>query len=283
MVAVAAFRCHKPAHPFLPSSIAVTDLTFQLLALLFLAAVFAGFVDSIAGGGGLITIPVLLIAGIPPLESIATNKLQSQFGSASATVAYARRGHVSLRTQLPMAAIAVIGGGVGALLASRLPANLLASGIPFLLIAIALFFALKPNLNDTDSHRRVTPRVFGVTAVPLVALYDGIFGPGAGSFYMLGFVLLAGFGMLKATAHTKLINLGSNFGSFLVFALTGSVLWKIGLLMGLGQLIGAQLGSRLAMKNGVRIIKPLLVISCLILAAKLLADPAHPLRLWLGV
>lgn len=261
----------------------MADLTFQLLLLLLLAAVFAGFVDSIAGGGGLITIPVLLIAGIPPLESIATNKLQSQFGSASATLAYARRGHVSLRSQLPMAGIAVIGGGVGALLASRLPPNLLASGIPFLLIAIALFFALKPNLNDTDSHRRLTPRIFGLTAVPLVALYDGIFGPGAGSFYMLGFVLLAGFGMLKATAHTKLINLGSNFGSFLVFALTGSVLWKIGLLMGLGQLIGAQLGSRLAMKNGVRIIKPLLVISCLILAAKLLADPAHPLRLWLGV
>lgn len=264
-------------------NLALTDLTLHLLLLLFLAAAFAGFVDSIAGGGGLITIPVLLIAGISPLESIATNKLQSQFGSASATVAYARKGHVDLRSQLPMAMIAMLGGGAGALLASRLPAGLLGAGIPFLLIAIALFFALKPNLHDADSHRRVTPRIFAVTVVPLVALYDGLFGPGAGSFYMLGFVLLAGFGMLKATAHTKLINLGSNFGSFLVFAMTGSVLWKVGLVMGAGQFLGAQVGSGLAMKNGAKIIKPLLVVSCLVLAAKLLADPAHPLRIWLGV
>jgi uncharacterized membrane protein YfcA len=162
------------------------------------------------------------------------------------------------------------------------PADLLASAIPFLLIAVAVFFALKPNLTDLDSHPRLVPLVFGLTVVPLVGLYDGVFGPGAGSFYMLGFVLLAGFGLLKATAHTKLINFGSNFGSFLVFAATGSVLWKVGLLMGVGQFLGAQVGSGLAMKNGAKIIKPLLIISCLALAAKLVADPHHPIRLWLG-
>lgn len=260
----------------------MNDLAFHLVLILLLASFFAGFVDSIAGGGGLITIPVMLLTGIPPLEALATNKLQSQFGSASATIAYARRGHVNLKSQLPMAGMSLIGGAVGATLASLVPAEWLAGSIPFLLIAIAIFFALKPNLNDTDSHRRVTPFVFGLTVVPFVGLYDGIFGPGAGSFYMLGFVLLAGFGMLKATAHTKLINLGSNFGSFLVFAATGAVLWKIGLMMGVGQFLGAQVGSRLAMKNGAKLIKPLLVISCLALALKLIADPNHPLRVWLG-
>ncbi|MBB4347826.1 MULTISPECIES: TSUP family transporter [Rhizobiaceae] len=260
----------------------VPDIAFELLFLLFLAAVFAGFVDSIAGGGGLITIPVLLIAGIPPLEAIATNKLQGQFGAASATIAYARKGHINLRNQLPMALMAAAGGAVGAVLASVVPASALAAAIPFLLIAIALFFAFKPSLSDTDGRRRVTPFVFGLTAVPIVGLYDGLFGPGAGSFYMLGFVLLAGFGMLKATAHTKLINFGSNFGSFLVFVATGSILWKVGLLMGVGQFIGAQIGSGLAMKKGAKIIKPLLVLSCLVLATKLLADPNHPARLWLG-
>lgn len=260
----------------------MTDIAAQLLLLLFLAAIFAGFVDSIAGGSGLITIPVLLLAGIPPLQAIATNKLQSQFGAASATVAYARRGHVKLETQLPMALMALVGGACGALLASLVPARLLVAAIPVLLIAIALFFAFKPNLGDNDSHRRVMPLVFGITVVPLVGIYDGLFGPGAGSFYMLGFVLLAGFGVLKATAHTKLINFGSNFGSFLVFAATGSVLWKVGLLMGVGQIIGAQIGSHLAMSKGARVIKPLLVISCLALALKLLSDPSHPVRLWLG-
>ncbi|MCJ8518034.1 putative membrane protein YfcA [Pseudorhizobium tarimense] len=259
------------------------DLAINLLALLFAAAFIAGFVDSIAGGGGLITIPVMLLAGIPPLEAIATNKLQGQFGVASATIAYARRGHVDLKKQMPMALMATLGGVLGAFLASIVAADTLAAAIPFLLIGIALFFALKPNLSDLDSHQRVTSFVFGLTAVPLIGLYDGVFGPGAGSFYMLAFVLLAGFGMLKATAHTKLLNLGSNFGSFLVFALTGSILWKVGLIMGAGQVLGAQVGSRMAMRGGAKIIKPLLVISCLALALKLISDPTHPLRLWLGL
>ncbi|MCO5730197.1 TSUP family transporter [Rhizobium sp. SSA_523] len=259
------------------------DLAPQILMLLFLAAILAGFIDSIAGGGGLITIPAMLLAGIPPLESLATNKVQGPFGAASATIAYARRGHVDLKAQLPMAAIAFVGGGIGALIASHVPGHYLGAAIPFLLIGIALFFALKPNLSDVDRAQRMTPALFSVIAVPLVALYDGVFGPGAGSFYMLSFVLLAGFGMLKATAHTKLLNLGSNLGSLAVFAVNGVIFWKLGLMMGVGQLIGAQIGSRLAMHGGAKIIKPLLVLSCIAMAAKLLSDPAHPIRLWLGI
>ncbi len=258
------------------------DIAAHLLIVLFFVAVVAGFVDSIAGGGGLITIPALLIAGIPPLDALGTNKLQGMFGATSATISYARRGHVKLKTQLPMALMALIGGGAGALVASVLPTKILGTAIPFLLISIGLFFALKPNLSDVDSHRRVTPFLFGATFVPLIGLYDGIFGPGAGSFYMLGFVLLAGFGMLKATAHTKLLNLGSNVGGFLMFLATGSILWKVGIVMGIGQFIGAQIGSSLAMRIGAKIIKPLLVISCFAMATKLLADPTHPLRIWLG-
>lgn len=258
------------------------DIATHLLIVLFFVAILAGFVDSIAGGGGLITIPSMLIAGIAPLDALGTNKLQGMFGATSATISYARRGHVKLKTQLPMALMALLGGGIGALVASVLPTKILGTAIPFLLIAIGLFFALKPNLSDVDSYRRITPFLFGATFVPLIGLYDGVFGPGAGSFYMLGFVLLAGFGMLKATAHTKLINLGSNIGGFLMFLATGSILWKVGIVMGVGQFIGAQIGSSLAMRIGAKIIKPLLVISCFAMATKLLADPTHPLRIWLG-
>ncbi|MGF0538317.1 TSUP family transporter [Agrobacterium sp. ES01] len=256
------------------------DLT---VLLLFAAALAAGFVDSIAGGGGLITIPAMLIAGIPPLETLGTNKLQGQFGAASATIAYARKGHVDLKAQLPMALAATIGGGVGAGLATIMPGDVLKLLMPFLLIAVAVYFALKPNLSDVDSHRRMAAFAFGVTVVPLIGLYDGLFGPGTGSFFMLSFVSLAGFGMLKATAHTKLLNLGSNVGAFIVFIFSGAILWKIGLIMGVGQIIGAQIGSRLAMRNGARIIKPLLILSCLAMAIKLLSDPANPVRVWLGV
>ncbi|MHA7971002.1 TSUP family transporter [Rhizobium sp. CAU 1783] len=265
------------------SGVIVVELAFQSLLLLFLAAFIAGFIDSIAGGGGLITLPAMLIAGIPPLQTLGTNKLQSMFGAGSATIAYARKGHVDLRSQLPMAALAGLGGALGAILATIVPGDVLRALMPFLLVAIAAYFALKPNLSDVDRHQRMTPFLFGVTFVPLIGFYDGVFGPGTGSFFMLAFVSLAGFGMLKATAHTKLLNLSSNVGAFLVFLVNGVVLWKVGLLMGLGQFLGAQAGSRLAMRNGARLIKPLLIVTCVALAVKLLMDPANPVRVWAGI
>lgn len=260
----------------------MTDLLPHIVILLFTASVLAGFIDSIAGGGGLIAIPAMLLAGIPPLEALGTNKLSAQFGAASATLSYARRGHVRLSEQYPMALMAVAGGALGALAAAFVPPEYLRAVMPVMLMAIGLYFALKPNLGDADSRRRMQPFIFSLTIVPLIGFYDGIFGPGTGSFFMLAFVLLAGFGMLKATAHTKLLNLGSNFGAFLVFVVTGSILWKLGIVMAIGQIIGAQIGSRLAMKNGARLIRPLLVVSCLAMAARLLIDPANPLRLAIG-
>ncbi len=264
----------------LPSSSALSDIAPHLLLLLCLAGFFAGFVDAIAGGGGLITVPAMLIAGIPPLQTLGTNKVQSVFGAASATIAYARKGHVNLREQLPMAMLAAMGGALGAALATIVPGDVLRAIMPVLLIAIALYFAFKPNLNDLDTHRRITPFVFGMTFVPLIGFYDGVFGPGTGSFFMLSFVTLAGFGMLKATAHTKLLNLGSNIGALIVFASFGATLWTVGLMMGVCQFLGAQVGSRLAMRTGAKLIKPLLVTVCIAFTVKLLSDPTNPLRLW---
>jgi uncharacterized protein len=261
----------------------LSDLAPHLLFMLAAAGFFAGFVDSIAGGGGLITVPAMLIAGIPPLQTLGTNKVQSVFGAASATIAYARKGHVHLRTQLPMAVMAVLGGSLGAALATIVPGDVLRAIMPVLLAAIALYFALKPNLNDVDKHRRMRPFVFGLTLVPAIGFYDGVFGPGTGSFFMLSFVSLAGFGMLKATAHTKLLNFGSNVGALIIFVSFGAILWKIGLMMGVCQFLGAQLGSRLAMRTGARLIKPLLVVVCVAFTIKLLADPANPIRVWLEI
>lgn len=275
-------QCNK-ATPSNFQSPTLQDISLNLLLLLFVAAFFAGFVDSIAGGGGLITVPAMLIAGIPPLQTLGTNKVQSIFGAGSATLAYARKGHVKLRTQLPMALMAVIGGALGAALATVMPSDVLRIILPFLLIGIAIFFAFKPNLGDVERHRRMAPMLFGFTFVPLIGFYDGAFGPGTGSFLMLAFVTLAGFGLLKATAHTKLLNFGSNLGALIVFIFSGAILWKIGLTMGLGQFLGAQVGSRVAMRIGAKIIKPLLVIVCLAFASKLIADPANPVRVWLGI
>lgn len=246
------------------------EVATHLALLLILAAFVAGFVDSIAGGGGLISVPALLLAGANPIEALATNKLQGTFGAGTAMVTYARAGHVRLREQLGMAVISAVGGGLGALVAHLIPVGVLRVVMPVILVAVALFFALKPGLSDNDRVQRIRPAMFAVTAVPLIAAYDGFFGPGTGSFFMLAFVMLAGFGVLKATAHTKLLNFSSNIGSLCVFIPSGAMWWAVGLGMAAAQVAGASLGARLAMRVGARLIKPLLVVTSTGMAARLL-------------
>lgn len=246
------------------------ELTADLIVILIIAGFFAGFIDSIAGGGGLITVPALMLAGIPPAQALATNKVQGVFGAATAAISYARRGLVDPRKQWKAALMAAAGGIIGAALVSYLPTDILKFGLPVLLIAIALFFALKPGLNDLDRVQRITPALFTISIVPLIGFYDGLLGPGAGAFYMVGFVTLAGYGVLKATAHTKLLNLFSNLGGLLTFALVGEPLWLLGIMMGLAQIAGATLGARLAAQIGARLIKPLLVLTSSALAIRLI-------------
>lgn len=246
------------------------EVATHLALLLILAAFCAGFIDSIAGGGGLISVPALLLAGASPVEALATNKLQGTFGSATAMLAYARAGHVRPQDQLGMAAISAVFGGLGALLAHLIPAEVLRIIMPVVLIGVAAFFALKPGLTDDTRAERMKPAVFAVTLVPAVAAYDGFFGPGTGSFFMMGFVLLAGYGVLKATAHTKMLNFASNLGSLLVFVFSGATWWGVGLAMAVGQIAGAALGARRAMRVGARLIKPLLVVVSSGMALRLL-------------
>ena len=245
------------------------DSTLLLLAL---AGFLAGFIDSIAGGGGLITIPALILSGMNPITALGTNKLQGLFGSATATIAYARGGHVDLKKQIPSALLSCLGAAIGAYTATLIAPKWFVTILPFILIAIALYFAFKRDLSDADKQARLTPFIFAATMVPIIGFYDGIFGPGTGSFFMLAFVSLAGYGVLKATAHTKLLNFASNFGAFIIFIGFGAINWKIGIVMGVMQIVGAKLGANLAMKNGSKIIKPLLVITCTALAIKLLMD-----------
>jgi uncharacterized membrane protein YfcA len=250
----------------------LSDLAPEIVAILVVASLLAGFIDAIAGGGGLITVPAMLLAGFAPVDALGTNKLQGLFGSGSATIAYASKGHVDVRKQLPWALLSFIGAFAGAGLATMLPGEWLALALPPLLIVIALYFAFKPNMDDVDRIQRITPFVFGMTAVPLIGFYDGVFGPGTGSFFMLAFVALAGYGVLKATAHTKMLNFASNLGGFALFASVGVVHWQIGLVMGVAQFLGARVGAGLAMKRGAKLIKPLLVITCVALAIRLLMN-----------
>ncbi|MCO6050107.1 TSUP family transporter [Mesorhizobium sp. RP14(2022)] len=258
------------------------DPSLETIILLAIAALGAGFIDAVAGGGGLITVPALLVAGLPPVQALGTNKLQGIFGSASATIAYAMRGQVKPLEQWPSALLACAGSVGGALLATVLPADVLKVFLPVMLVAIAVYFVLKRDLSDVDRVRRLSPAAFALLIATSIGFYDGMFGPGTGSFFMLAFVSLAGFGMLKATAHTKFLNFASNFGSLILFAGMGLVSWKIGLAMGVAQFVGAQLGAHFAVRGGAKVIRPLLVLVSLALAARTLFAAESPLWEWIG-
>jgi len=254
------------------------DIGFDMIAALAAISFLAGFVDAIAGGGGLLTVPALLLAGLGPAEAIATNKVQGAVAAASATYTFGRKGMIEWRSAWIFSLIAFASGVAGALCVRFLPRSVLEALIPLLLIAIAFYFALSPKIKDADAQARMTALAFGLTAPVAVGFYDGIFGPGAGSFYMLAFVTLLGYGVVRATAHTKLLNFASNLGSLLLYTAMGAVVWPLGLVMAGASFLGAQAGSRLALRLGSRIIRPLLVLVSSLMALRLLLDPANPWR-----
>lgn len=241
-------------------------------------AMVAGFLDAIAGGGGLITLPALFIAGIDPVTAIATNKLQAASATVSATVAFARKGMIEWKKGYPIAIMAFVGGMTGALCVSIIPNDTLKSIVPFLLMLVAIYFTFSPKLSNEHTNAKISSFTFALLVAPLIGFYDGVFGPGVGSFFMASFVILLGYGITKAMSYTKLANASCNIGSLTIFALNGSIILPIAFSMAIGAFIGAQLGARSAIKFGARLIKPILItISCL-MALKLLLDPENPLR-----
>ncbi|BCV45572.1 TSUP family transporter [Shewanella algae] len=248
------------------------ELTLQLATVLFFVALVAGFIDSIAGGGGLLTIPALMWAGLPPAAALGTNKLQACGGSFFASLYFVRKGMVKLGEMKLAIGCAFVGASVGTVLVQLIDASVLELVLPFLILAIGCYFLFSKKITEDDRARVLAPGVFAFTAALGVGLYDGFFGPGTGSFFALAFVSLAGFGLAKATAHAKVLNFSTNIASLIFFALGGKVVWLLGLVMLAGQAAGATLGSRLVITKGSKIIKPLVVVMSLVMSLKLLAD-----------
>jgi uncharacterized membrane protein YfcA len=242
------------------------------LVLVALAGVglLAGFVDAIAGGGGLITIPVLISVGMPPVAAFATNKLQSVVGTIIAAITYWRRGFIDLRAMLLPMVLGFGGGFVGALAVKQIDTALLTYVVPIALIAIAAYFAFAPRLTDADSHARLNAKLYVPVMAAIVGFYDGLFGPGTGSFLTMGFVALFGFGVTRAAGNTKAINLMSNAGALAFFLPAGDVVLPVAAVMILGQIVGGYLGARTGIRFGAKLIKPLVVIISVALALRLL-------------
>jgi uncharacterized membrane protein YfcA len=254
-------------------------ISWWLYPLLFLTGLAAGFIDSIAGGGGLITLPVLLNIGLAPQDALGTNKLQAAFGSGSAAWHYGRARLIEWDECVAGVAFTFVGAYVGSMVVLRLDPSFLKRMIPWFLIAIALFSIFRPALGQADTRPHLTRRPFYVLFGLAIGFYDGFFGPGTGSFWALAFVLGLGFNFTRATAHTKLMNFTSNVASLLVFLWGGQVHYGAGVAMGAGQLLGARLGARVVIRRGARFIRPLFITVVLAITARLLwEDFVHDVK-----
>jgi len=231
------------------------ELDSIALLVLFFSGLMAGFVDSIAGGGGIITLPALLAVGIPPHEALATNKLQSSFGSFTSAFNYARLGLMKPKELIVGVVFTFIGAAIGAVVVQYFKADSLVSFIIVMLIIIFIYTLLTPNLGSNTSTNKMPKNLFYIIFGLAIGFYDGFFGPGTGSFWTMALVLLLGLNLKAATAQTKLFNFTSNIVSLVVFIYSGLVIWVAGLIMGVGQIIGAFLGSSLVNKKEVKFIR----------------------------
>jgi uncharacterized membrane protein YfcA len=250
------------------------DLSPTTLVVLGLAAFVAGVVDSVAGGGGLITLPALLAAGLPPHLALGTNKGQSVWGSGAALVSYARAGYVRggrARVTFP---VGLVGATLGVCLLVQVPSAFLKPLVLGLLVAVAVFLAFRPKLAppaDAPEHPPLRLAASGAIAF-VIAFYDGFFGPGTGTFLILCFVLLLHEVPLRASAEAKVVNFASNLASCGIFALSDYVVWRAAVPMAAGQLLGATLGARLTVKRGDDLVRKIVMLVVLGTCAKLAWD-----------
>lgn len=252
------------------------ELGIETVMLLAGVAFLAGAVDAIAGGGGLLTIPALLAAGVPPVTALGTNKLQATFGTGGAVIAFARNGRIEPRRFLLPAAASLVGSAGGAWLLTRLDPQFLSGLIPFLLIAMAIYYIFAPKMGEEDRHVRAGMPLLVLIAM-VIGAYDGFFGPGTGSFLTTALVAVFGLGLTRAVAHAKLLNFASNLAGLVVLVVSGHVLWALGLTMAVASVLGGQVGVHAALRFGAGAVRPLLIVVCFGLTARLLADPGNPL------
>ena len=248
------------------------DLTIATALFLLAASFFAGFIDSIAGGGGLIQLPALLI-GLPKSETaevLGTNKLSSVFGTSTAAVLYRKQIKPDPKVLIAMGVPALLGSAGGAMLASKIPTSSMRPMVLVLLIIVAVYTWFKPDLGKFENLRHLPRRRVQIAALAgvIIGFYDGIFGPGTGSFLMLILVASLGYAFITASAIAKVVNVATNVGAILVFGINGAVIWQIGIIMGVANISGAVIGARLAIKGGSTLVRKVFLLVTVALIVK---------------
>jgi hypothetical protein len=241
------------------------DFSLEILLFLFFAAAVAGFMDTLAGGGGLITVPALVVSGVPPLAALGTNKLQSSFGSGTASFLLFKRKKIHWQELRPMMIAAFIGSAIGTVIVQFIDAKLLGFIIPLVLVIIATYFITAPYFKLESAKPTMSASLYQKTVLPIIGMYDGMFGPGTGSFLAVAGVSLRGLELIKATATAKPLNFATNIASLIVFIFAGQLVWVAGLTMIVGQILGAWVGSHYLFKVNPKVLRILIVTICLVM------------------
>lgn len=246
------------------------DISWGGHLVVVLGGLVAGYVDAVAGGGGLITVPTLLAVGLPPHLALGTNKLQSSLGVVTAMLRYRAGRLVRLRDWRRAVLFTALGAALGNLVLQRLSPAALGWLIPGLLTAILVYTLATPALGERPARERVRPAVFQPVAGTVLGFHDGFFGPGTGAFWAMSLVSVAGLDLRRATAATKVMNATSNLTALALFATQGTVVLSVGLAMGAGQVVGSVLGSHQVMRRSPRFVRWFLVVMVGATAARLL-------------
>ena len=238
------------------------NFSVDLLLLLFCVSVVAGFIDTLAGGGGLITIPALMVSGVPPLAVLGTNKLQGSVGSATSTFMMLKHKRITWQEVKWLMIFSFVGSALGAIAVQWVDTAILSFVIPVVLLVIAIYFAVSPMPREHEGVALLSAKIYQRTVVPVIGAYDGMFGPAAGSFFSFGGIALRGLSLVKATATAKSLNFASNIASLIVFIAAGKIVWLLGGVMMCGQNIGAWLGSHCLFKINQILLRIIVVVMC---------------------
>jgi len=231
-----------------------------IFPILFFTGGIAGLIDAIAGGGGMLTLPILLSVGCPPHIALGTNKFQSTFGSFTSTFYYRQHDVVKVREAYSGIIFTITGTIAGTSLVQKIESGFLEYMIPWLLLGTAIYMIFTPRIGDSDKKSRLEKNIFYLIFGITLGFYDGFFGPGVGSFWAIAFVVFLGFNLTKATGYTKLMNFTSNITSAITFIIGGNTWFTIGIIMAGGQILGSIMGARLVVMKGNRLIKPVYII-----------------------
>lgn len=250
------------------------EITWQTYLIVCPLIFLGGFIDAVAGGGGLITLPAYMLSGMPIHMAYGTNKFANSFGTAIATVNYAKGGYLKWKSGIISAVFSLVGAWLGSQMAVALSPVVLQYTLVVLLPVAAVFILINKNFGKEEGEEKTGKKLYVLSGVIglVIGAYDGFFGPGAGTFMVLAFTGFLGFSLINASANAKLVNLASNVGALVTYLISGKVLFAVGIPAALCSILGNYIGTKLAIKIGAKFIRAVLFVAIGLLLLKILTD-----------